>query len=288
MRRLYISLHTNLTGLHRLIRAAFTPQVPRGRALVWGYIKIWWAEKFQKRRTRPLNVLGFTLHFASLYYLKHLYRELFVEHLYYFPHEGGRPRIIDAGANIGDSLLYYKYLYPEAEVVCFEPDPLNFSILEKNIAANNLQNVSAHQVAVAAEAGSVDMYYDPEAAGDTGQSASREFRAALDDAKLAKHNVKAVSLETYLKEHVDVLKIDVEGTEGELIAAIEPQLKNVGLLQLEFHYFKDNHLQPILDTLERSGFQWRIYAPLDLQSNNGSTAMIYASPETARVQRLFV
>ncbi len=41
--------------------------------------------------------------------------------------------IIDAGANIGATSMYFKVRYPDVNIFCIEPDAENFKILEKNL-----------------------------------------------------------------------------------------------------------------------------------------------------------
>jgi len=48
---------------------------------------------------------------------------------------GEVPLIIDAGANIGLSCLYFHRLFPKSRIVCIEPDDANFELLERNTAA---------------------------------------------------------------------------------------------------------------------------------------------------------
>jgi len=45
---------------------------------------------------------------------------------------GKRPLIIDAGANIGASAVYFHTLYPQARVVCIEPERSNCTLLRLN------------------------------------------------------------------------------------------------------------------------------------------------------------
>jgi FkbM family methyltransferase len=49
----------------------------------------------------------------------------------------GAPRA--TGANIGMSVVFFKSLYADAEVLAFEPDPRTFSQLEENVQANRLK-----------------------------------------------------------------------------------------------------------------------------------------------------
>jgi predicted O-methyltransferase YrrM len=43
-----------------------------------------------------------------------------------------KPLILDCGANVGVSVLYFKRLYPDAEIIAFEPDEDVFAILKQN------------------------------------------------------------------------------------------------------------------------------------------------------------
>jgi len=47
--------------------------------------------------------------------------------------------IVDAGANVGCSTVYFKLLFPNAKVVAIEPESGNFNILKKNIELNEMQ-----------------------------------------------------------------------------------------------------------------------------------------------------
>jgi FkbM family methyltransferase len=47
---------------------------------------------------------------------------------------GKKPLIVDCGANIGVSVLWFTARYPEAKIVAIEPSPDNFALLVKNCA----------------------------------------------------------------------------------------------------------------------------------------------------------
>jgi FkbM family methyltransferase len=47
---------------------------------------------------------------------------------------GKRPLIIDCGANIGASVLWFSARYPKAQILAVEPAPDNFVLLQKNCA----------------------------------------------------------------------------------------------------------------------------------------------------------
>ena len=61
-----------------------------------------------------------------------LYAEISQRGIYKFSADSETPYIIDCGANVGVALVYFKNLYPKARIVCFEPDPTVFQVLDNN------------------------------------------------------------------------------------------------------------------------------------------------------------
>ena len=68
---------------------------------------------------------------------------------------GRTPVIIDGGANIGASALWFTRQYPDARVVAVEPDTDNFRLLKFNTAA--CENIEPVQAALGAEPGFVEV-----------------------------------------------------------------------------------------------------------------------------------
>lgn len=115
-----------------------------------------------------------------------------------------RYRVVDVGANIGYyALLLARLTGPRGEVICVEPDRENLTELRRNIARNQLTHVRALAVA----AGDVDseIHLRP------GLNAS----VTLDGS--GQEVVAQRRLDSLVTEHVDVLKIDVEGYEGHVL-----------------------------------------------------------------------
>lgn len=88
----------------------------------------------------------FFFHDACSFYVSH--KEILAEEIYKFNPTAESPLIIDCGANMGVSVLYFSREYPTARIVAFEPEAEIFSVLQKNIAAYGLTNVEMHQKAV--------------------------------------------------------------------------------------------------------------------------------------------
>lgn len=66
------------------------------------------------------------------------------------------PLIIDAGANIGASAVYFAYSFPKAQVVAIEPEQSNFDLLKANTEGTSVQCIHAALHATAGQVNVVD------------------------------------------------------------------------------------------------------------------------------------
>ena len=92
-------------------------------------------------RTRRTTVLGMPVTFFDYYWLLEMYEEIFLRKQYQFEPESQEPVILDAGSNIGLAILFFKWVFPRATVVGFEPDPEAFELLTRNVSENRLEGV---------------------------------------------------------------------------------------------------------------------------------------------------
>jgi len=188
---------------------------------------------------RPRNgiyqqrLFGFVVEGSSYELLLRLFKELFLVEPYAFTPGTPTPCIVDAGANIGMAVVYFKKQFPAARILAFEPSPEAFRLLTRNVAANNLCDVELHNVALASTAGELPFYYGADGASLTG---------SLHPHATGVHTVRVLArrLADYLGAlpTFDLLKLDVEGAE----AAILADLSQTGLLGrfrqyiIEYHY----------------------------------------------------
>ncbi len=72
--------------------------------------------------------------------------------------------------------------------------------------------------------------------------------------------VKAVRLQKYLNQRIDLLKIDIEGAEVTVLEDCRDSLHWVGNLFVEFHSFENSpqRLGQLLSILENAGFRYYI------------------------------
>ena len=175
--------------------------------------------------------------------------ELLLEQIYHFRTFQARPKILDCGANVGLSIIYFKQLFPNAEIIAFEPDPQIFKVLEDNIRTFGFLDVTLRCEAVWKENGELNFISDGGFGGRAGRTGETK------DA-----TVKAVRLRDFLNQSISFLKIDIEGAESAVIEDCSDLLANVEHLFVEFHGHRDEpqNLDRILGHINRAGFRYYI------------------------------
>jgi FkbM family methyltransferase len=149
------------------------------------------------------------------------------------------PRVIvDAGAYTGLSAAYFASRYPGATVIAIEPDGTNFDMLVRN--TSGLANVHAIRAALWSSSGSVELT-DPGAGAwafrvaETGDSGSA--RPGL--AEVTRNQVPAITISEIMAQYslscIDLLKLDIEGSEKEVLASSAPWIADVRAICIELH-----------------------------------------------------
>ena len=210
----------------------------------------WLQEKILKhqedKQEKKIEVGSLKINYIRPYEVLHTYKDIFENEIYKFVAASDRPLIIDCGSNIGISVLYYKTLYPNAEIIAYEPDKKNFQLLSKNIADNKLQHVTLHEAAIWIENGTIGFASN----AAEGSSIANEGNNII--------SVPAVRLADLLKkyEKIDFLKLDIEGAEDKVVADCGSLLSRIENLFLEYHgtIHETEKLTMILKTLSGCGF----------------------------------
>ncbi len=184
----------------------------------------------------------------------YIYKEVFIEQIYRFDTKRAQPLIIDCGANMGLSVLYFKDQYPGSRVIAFEPERTIFNYLKKNVESLGLENVELLNKAVWSS--NKTLLFSNE-----GADASRI--AALKDNDrgfTSTYEVQAVRLSEFIDREVDLLKIDIEGAEAEVIREIEPKLGYVKHVFIEYHSLEGapQMLGDILEILSKNNFRYYV------------------------------
>jgi FkbM family methyltransferase len=177
------------------------------------------------------------------------YREIFEKQIYQFSAKTEKPVILDAGANIGLSIIYFKKLYPLAKVIAFEADKKIFDVLQRNIRSFGFESVGLVNKGVWDEEKTLSFYSE---GADSGSFENPNLSAAVEQ------QIQTVRLSSYMNEAIDFLKIDVEGAETRVMQEIEPKLSLVKNLFVEYHSFasQPQTLDAILSILARNNFRY--------------------------------
>jgi FkbM family methyltransferase len=140
--------------------------------------------------------------------------------------------VVDAGANIGYNTVYAaRAVGRSGRVVAVEPAADNVRVLRDNLAANRLDNVDVHQVALGRSREIRDLFLR----GET-SAVNSLFEPSVYAAVTGIERVTVAPLDDLVDGHADVVKIDVEGAELDVLAGM-PRLLRHDAIQLivEWH-----------------------------------------------------
>lgn len=167
-------------------------------------------------------------------------------------------RILDLGANIGMTAVYFSGVWPDAQYLCVEPDPRNLELLRLNLAQNSLP-AQVVEGAVGARPGRLELLFDDDPTCST-----------LLTSGLHGHTrgieVEVTTVEEVLDragwDDIDLLKIDIEGAEEDLLSGSPAWLDRVKAIIIEIH--PNTTPEKIAGYLKKRGF---ILQELPVQSS---------------------
>jgi FkbM family methyltransferase len=148
--------------------------------------------------------------------------------------------VVDVGANVGASALFFHRAFPQARVYCFEPSPTNLAFLRPNAA--HAPAVQVFGYGLHDRAADVKLFVGRTQSmqnsllksietGDTFEAARVEpARAEFERLGLAGAGAGAGGV---------LLKLDTEGCEVPILTDLRPALGAVDLLYVEYHSEED-------------------------------------------------
>lgn len=145
--------------------------------------------------------------------------------------------VLDIGANIGTSSLYFADIFPNAQIYAFEPMPENFALLAANSAAE--PRIHPLNCALGAADGEVEILASDSATNFGGFSLHPAGSDASKKQRVPMRNAQA-QMDALGVRAVDVIKIDTEGAEWEILTALSPELLgSAKLIMGELHGNRD-------------------------------------------------
>ena len=152
--------------------------------------------------------------------------EVFGSRCYDLPFSSSSLRtVVDLGANVGLTTLYFAASAPGARFICVEPAPGNADLLRRNVAP--VSRAIVVEAAVANESGTV-------AFDDTGPAWGGGISS---DGRL---RVEAISIDDLIARYapegtIDLIKMDIEGAEAEVFSGPMAWLDRVACIVAELH-----------------------------------------------------
>lgn len=156
---------------------------------------------------------------------------------------GRNPVIFYVGANVGQDIRRIKWYMPYSSIYCFEPFPRSFARLAKR--AKRYRDVHAINAGVGSEAG--QLYIQPHE-NPTMVKLVEEDTGGLSQTPVV--TVDAIADEKQI-EHIDILKIDVEGLELEVLKGSASLLSDgrIGCVYIECGINPSNAWHTSLDAV---------------------------------------
>ena len=134
--------------------------------------------------------------------------------------------LLDVGANIGLTTCAMSILAPKGTVHSFEPGLTTYSLLERTIAVNRLENVRAHNLGLSGDTVTALLTASKD------NSSGAFVNAGIADENDADHTTETIQLTpldgafpTMGIEACDLVKVDIEGHEPQFLRGAERFIK---------------------------------------------------------------
>jgi FkbM family methyltransferase len=185
-------------------------------------------------------------------YLGYQIAEIFKDNVY-APYLAGRKdlTILDIGANLGVASYYFSQF--AAVVHALEPAQEHYDVLTHMLAFNKLTNVIPHRIALSQEDGEAVFFHDL-------NKTMHSLRPANVRPESVKEVVPTMRLATFLAQekikHVDFMKLDIEGSEADVVCGdgFQSVSQMIDTLVLEVHSWNGRHPNQLKDALQVAGF----------------------------------
>jgi FkbM family methyltransferase len=208
-----------------LIRYGGILQSESDHSFVSHYPKLGVTLKTRKRPSSDLEVFSQIYKYLEYEPLVKIFKDNFPER--------HSLKIIDAGSNIGLTTVFLSKFFPDSEFIAVEPDPDNFNVMSTNFDLNKINTV--HKI-------------------EGGVWSRNSFLKIVTDFRDKKHwsirveetqeptDLEAFAINSLIEKYgwdqIDILKIDIEGSEKELFTGKNSNLsflKITKCLAIEIH-----------------------------------------------------
>ena len=169
--------------------------------------------------------------------------------------------VLDIGAHAGYySLLFSRLVGPSGAVFSFEPDPVNFGVLQHNLRGSGAENAGAFNLAISERCGPVSLH---RSAG----SGNHSLFPYTEPVEII--SVRSTTVDAFLaargKPEVALIKLDIEGAEPLALAGMGETLSRCHGVRLIVEYnpkalrSAGDSPEHLLQSLRSLGFRlWRL------------------------------
>ena len=176
-----------------------------------------------------------------------------------------KPIILDVGGHKGESVVFFKNIFPKSIIYSFEPSIENYEKLSK--ICESYASSFAIPFAVSNKKGECKFYSQKYSHLGSLKKINKRSIDSIDYAKKAENNpekVSTIKLDDFINEKiiekVDILKIDVQGSELQVLQGARQSLSKMKVVIAEINIFdfyetENKKLSKIFSLLEANGFQ---------------------------------
>ena len=150
--------------------------------------------------------------------------------------------VVDAGAFVGSHTLKLAKLAAPGKVHAFEPQEKLPQLIADNMRLNNLTNVQVYPVALGGKNCQTTMKYI-----NHGNKGASPISGCLPNEE---NGTELRTIDSFRFQHVDFMKIDVEGFELEVLKGAEKTLKrDMPVLMIEIGFVNQKRVLPYIESL---------------------------------------
>lgn len=165
------------------------------------------------------------------YYDTHIFNQIFIREEVNFGSNNYPKMIVDCGANIGLSTLYFRRQFPNSFIISIEPELSNFKLLLKN--ASNYDKIDCLHAAVWNKNGKVNII-------DNGGGVASFITKQVGEHDNIVGQIDSFTIKEVMSKFnvpfIDLVKMDIEGSEFELFDhKTEEWTNKIDMLAIELH-----------------------------------------------------
>lgn len=187
-------------------------------------------------------------------WLGHQMAEIFRDLVYkpYLPLNKENTLALDIGGNIGLVSIYLSKYFDK--IIALEPSKLHLDAFTRNMVSNNITNVTLINRALYIKNGKFPF------GGPPSNRTMRSMHMATWNGGKPDEEIEAITFDKLFEdekiEHVDLLKLDIEGTEVEVLSSegFQKVASKIDIIVGESHHFTGRHPNQLNDALKNNGF----------------------------------